>query len=50
MSPNKLEIHRKVHSIGDLLNEIGGFSGAIEYIFIVLVPLVNYWSLDKYLI
>jgi hypothetical protein len=50
MSPNKIEISRTVYGIGDWLNEVGGFGQAVQFIFVLIVPLLKVWSLEKFLI
>jgi hypothetical protein len=40
MSPDKLIIERTVYSVGDWLNELGGFMQAIEWVFLLVLPMV----------
>jgi hypothetical protein len=39
MSPNKTIISRKVYSMQDLLNEIGGFVQVLDIMFRIVIPL-----------
>jgi hypothetical protein len=50
MSADKIEISRTVYGIGDWLNEVGGFGQAVHFIFILIVPFLKFWTLEKYLI
>lgn len=48
--PDKLEIVRRVYSLTLWLGEVGGFSSAILPIFTIFLPLLQVFSLEKYLI
>ena len=50
MSPDKNIIERKVYSLEDLSNEIGGFVEFVVMPFYLLVPFFKIWSIDKYLV
>lgn len=50
MSPDKSTISRKVYSLGDIVNEIGGFFGSLDIVFRLVVPLFQFASLEKYLV
>jgi hypothetical protein len=41
MSPDKFIIQRKVYSLGDWLNEIGGFQQIIYIVFLGIIPIFN---------
>jgi hypothetical protein len=43
-------IERQVYSVSDWLESVGGFMGSVEFIFLILVPLVNVRSLEKHLV
>lgn len=48
MSPDKIEIQRTVYGVSDWLNEVGGFGQAVQFIFILIVPFLKFWTLEKY--
>ena len=48
--PDKLEIVRSVYSLSAWLGEIGGFSSALIPIIQIVLPLLQFYSLEKYLI
>ena len=50
MSPDKNIIERKVYSLEDLSNEIGGFVEFVVMPFYLLVTFFKIWSIDKYLV
>lgn len=50
MSPDKSTISRKVYSLGDIVNEIGGFFGSLDIVFRIFVSLFQFASLEKYLV
>ena len=43
-------IEREVYSASNWLESVGGFMGSVELIFLILVPFVNVWSLEKHLV
>ena len=47
---DKRIIEREVFKASDWLEAVGGFMGSVEFIFLILVPLINCWSLEKYLV
>jgi hypothetical protein len=48
--PDKLEIVRSVYSLSAWLGEIGGFSSALIEIIWIALPLLQFCSVEKYLI
>jgi hypothetical protein len=50
IDPDELEIMRRVYSLSGWLGEVGGFSSAVQAIFGILLPLLQVFSLEKYLI
>jgi hypothetical protein len=48
--PDTLEIERRVYSLSAWLGEVGGFSSAVKSIFSIILPLIQVFSLEKYLI
>ena len=48
--PDKLEIVRSVYSLSAWLGEIGGFSSALMEIIWIVLPLLQFCSVEKYLI
>ena len=50
INPDKLEIVRNVYSLSAWLGEIGGFFSALLAIFKIVLPLLQVFSLEKYLI
>ena len=50
MSMDKMFWSRRVYSIGDWMNEIGGFSQTIMLFVTLMVPMFQTDSFDKYLI
>lgn len=47
---DKVVIERKVYSLFDWLNEVGGFEAILRVFVQVFMPIVQVWSLDKYLV
>ena len=50
MGFDKIVVERTVYNADDWLGVVGGFMGSVEFIFIVLVPMLNIWNLEKYLV
>jgi hypothetical protein len=50
MSRDKRFIDRRVYTIYDWMNEVGGFYGFIQLFVAILLPLFQVWSLEKNLI
>ena len=48
--PDKLKIVRRVYSFSSLVGEVGGFFSAVRAIFFLVVPLLQGFSLQKYLV
>ena len=48
--PDEFELVRRVYSLSGWLGEVGGFSSAVQAIFTVVLPLLQVFSLEKYLI
>jgi hypothetical protein len=50
MGFDKIVVERTVYNADDWLGVVGGFMGSVEFIFIVLVPMLTIWNLEKYLV
>ena len=50
MGFDKNLIERTVYSASDWLGVVGGFMQSVQFIFIVFVPMVTVWSLEKYMV
>ena len=50
MSQDLTKIDRSIYSMADWFNEIGGFSQAISVFFFSLIPLLQFWTINEYLI
>ena len=50
MGFDKNLIERTVYSSSDWLGVVGGFMQSVQFIFIVFVPMVTVWSLEKYMV
>ena len=50
MDFDRYHIERTVYSFSDWLGVVGGFMGSVEFIFVLLVPLTNVQSLEKYMV
>ena len=50
MNFDKEVIERKVYSITDWMNEVGGFHSWMHLVVSFLLPMLQVWSIDKHLL
>jgi hypothetical protein len=50
MSLHKKIVQRSVYGCSSWLNEIGGYGQTLSVICLLLLPLIQGWSLEKYLV
>ena len=50
INPNTNVTNRTIYTTTTWLEEVGGFSGALWAIFLVISPFLKSWPLEKYLI
>ena len=48
--PDNLYIKRSLYTVTSWLGEVGGFQGAIQSIITMILPLIQVFSLEKYLV
>ena len=50
MSMDKQVVSRRVYSVGDWLNEVGGYSSCLVLAVQLMLPLLRTFTLNKFLI
>jgi len=50
LSHDKKIIQRTCYSLYDWMNDVGGFAGFVQLFFMLMLPLVEVTSLEKYLV